>query len=270
LNRTYSVVIPAYDAENTIEACLASVAAQTHAPLQALVVDDNSRDGTAMAVQRCGIFMRNAGIELRYFRLNQNSGPSRARNLGIDEATGRYVAFLDADDIWAPEKLAVIDRYMGNDAAGLLCHSYTDAAAFGPCVGETGYRAASLSKYRMLIRNPAQTSCAVIRRDVAPAFDENMRYCEDHDLWMRIAELFPVIRIVGPALTRLGRPQLSAGGLSGRTTCMRLGELCVYYNFCRRSWPHRFWLLPGLVSFSLVKHVYSFCRRRLQFSRASR
>jgi hypothetical protein len=116
----------------------------------------------------------------------------------------------------------------------------------------------------MLVRNPAQTSCTVISNQHAEAFDETMRYCEDHDLWMRMAEHASVFRLIGFPLTRLGRPQLSAGGLSENTMQMRMGELRVYYNFCRRAWVHRVWLLPFLVGFSLVKHVYSWLRRKMR------
>jgi len=118
-----------------------------------------------------------------------------------------------------------------------------------------------LSIYRMLLRNPAQTSCAVVRRQAELAFDEAMRHCEDYDLWMRIAEHAPVLQLQGSPLTRLNRPQLSAGGLSSNTLYMRAGEMRVYFNFCRRAWLWRAWLLPGLLVFSLLKHAYSWLRR---------
>jgi hypothetical protein len=113
----------------------------------------------------------------------------------------------------------------------------------------------------MLLRNRAQTSCTVIRNQPGWAFDETMRHCEDYDLWMRIAEHSRVLRLVGNPLTCLGRPQLSAGGLSGNTVRMRVGELRVYFNFCRRAWLYRAWLLPGLLAYSILKHVYSWLRR---------
>jgi teichuronic acid biosynthesis glycosyltransferase TuaG len=258
----YSVVIPAYNAEMTIEACLASVRAQTLAPFQVLVIDDNSSDGTESAVRRCESLFAMASIRLEYFRLTRNAGPSAARNKGIREARGSFIAFLDADDIWASDKLAIVDEFTRGSDAGLVCHDYTEAA--GLCAGTSAvpYKAQALSLYRMLLRNPAQTSCAVVRKHPALAFDEAMRHCEDYDLWIRIAERSPVLRVVGKPLARLGRPQLSAGGLSSNTLRMRAGEARVYVNFCRRSWLHRAWFLPGLIAFSLLKHAYSWLRRR--------
>lgn len=261
MSETYSVVIPAYNAEKTIEACLASVVAQTTAPLEVLVVDDHSRDGTQAAVQRCEGQFAAAGIRLEYIRLAQNSGPSIARNKGIRMAKGSYIAFLDADDTWHKDKLAIVDRFASSSSAVLVYHAYTEEPAFDASTSAAGYQAKFLSIYQMLIRNLATTSCVIVRKQHALAFDETMRYCEDYELWMRIAERASVLRLVGPPLTRLGRPQLTAGGLSGNTARMRVGEARVYFNFCRRAWLTRAWLLPGLLIFSLLKHVYSRIRR---------
>jgi len=246
MSEAYSVVIPAYNSEKTIQACLRSVAAQTLAPLQVLVIDDASGDGTEAAVRRCEGEFAAAGIELQYFRLARNAGPSAARNKGIREAAGNYIAFLDADDTWSSNKLAIVDRFVGTTSAGLVCHDHADHRAEdmrqSDDVQTERYRTQPLSLPGMLLRNPAQTSCAVARKQPALIFDETMRHCEDYDLWMRIAE-------------RCG------GGLSGNTLQMRIGEMRVYYKFCRRAWPYRVWLLPGLFVFSVLKHVYSGLRR---------
>jgi teichuronic acid biosynthesis glycosyltransferase TuaG len=261
VSETYSVVIPAYNAEGTIEACLKSVIAQTLAPLEVLVVDDNSSDGTEATVRRCERQLAEAGIGLEYARLTRNSGPSVARNKGIREAKGSYIAFLDADDTWTRDKLAVVDRFANGSNAGLVFHAYTVDP--GLCAGTSvvGYEAEYLSIYGLLLRNPAQTSCTVARKQPALTFDETMRHSEDYDLWMRIAEHSPVLRLVGNPMACLSRPQLSAGGLSSNTLRMRVGELRVYFNFCRRAWLYRAWLLPGLLVFSLLKHAYSWLRR---------
>jgi glycosyltransferase involved in cell wall biosynthesis len=264
VKKAFSVVIPAFNAEQTIETCLASVLAQTLAPLQVLVIDDASRDGTEKAVRRCETAFAANGIRFQYFRLAKNAGPSAARNKGISEAQGSHIAFLDADDTWTPNKLAVIDEFAGDSEVGLICHDYTEGR--GDCTSsyETHHEASPLSIYGMLLRNPAQTSCAVVRNQARLSFDEAMRHCEDYDLWMRIAEHSLVLRLSGDPLARLGRPQLSAGGLSSDTLRMRAGELRVYINFCRRHVLVRVWLLPWLVVFSLAKHAYSWFLRLLR------
>ena len=260
MTETYSVVIPAYNAETTLEACLASVIAQTLPPLEVLVVDDGSADSTEAVARRCESMFAVAGIGFKYFRQVRNAGPSTARNKGMREAGGSLIAFLDADDTWSSDKLAVVDQFARGSGAGLVCHEYS----IGLCANSSAvsYKAQPLSLRGMLLRNPAQTSCAVVRRAPTLVFDEGMRHCEDYDLWLRIGEHFPVLQIVGKPLARLGRPQLSAGGLSSNTLRMRAGELRVYVNYCRRNWLFRAWLLPGLVMLSLVKHAYSWLRRQ--------
>ena len=251
------MVIPAFNAEKTIKACLASVIEQTHAPLEVFVIDDFSNDATEEAVRLCEGQFAAAEIRLVYFRLAQNAGPSVARNKGISMAQGSFIAFLDADDLWHTYKLAIIDRFANSSNAGLIYHSYTEKTEFYAETNNAGYDAKFLPIYQMLLRNPAATPCTVVRKQHALKFDQSMRYCEDYDLWLRIAECAPVLRIIGPPLTRLGRPPLTPGGLSGHILKMRIGEARVYYNFCRRSLLTRVWILPGLLILSLLKHLYS-------------
>jgi len=257
---TYSVVIPAYNAERTLGSCLASVAAQTLAPLEVLVVDDRSEDGTAGVVCDWQARFAAAGIDCKYLAQPVNLGPSAARNRGMREASGVFVAFLDADDTWMEDKLATVDAFAKQSNADLLCHAYTEIAL--PQADTHGsHRLRSLKLWQLLLKNPAQTSCAVMHRLPLRTFDETMRHCEDHDLWLQIAESSPVLQLLGRPLTRLGRPQLSAGGLSGSRWRMRVGEMRSYCKFCSRAWLRRGWLLPMLLAFSLTKHLLQEIRR---------
>jgi len=95
---TISVVIPCYNGENFIRETIESVLNQTHLPLEILVVDDGSTDHSAQIAE-------SFGSPVRVIR-QVNQGESVARNRGLDEAQGNWVAFLDADDLWMPEKLA--------------------------------------------------------------------------------------------------------------------------------------------------------------------
>ena len=256
---SYSVVIPAFDAALTLADCLGSVATQSLLPKQVLVVDDCSRDSTQMEAERCRAMFAQKGIAFDYMRMSRNGGPSRARNAGMRMATEDLVAFIDADDVWAQRKLEIVDGFFATTDAALICHSYTEAPAFH--TGQGNYQASPLSVFGLVLRNPASTSCAVIRRSTALEFDEHMRYCEDYDLWMRVAERHLALRLVGPPLTRLGRPQHSAGGLSSNTRGMRAGEMRVYFKLCSRAWLARGWMLPGLMVLSALKHAYSWARR---------
>ena len=95
-----SIIIPAHNAASVLEATLRSVQTQTWIGFEALVIDDGSADATATVAQRF------AERDARFRLLSQpNAGVSRARNAGLDRARGELIAFLDADDVWLPEKL---------------------------------------------------------------------------------------------------------------------------------------------------------------------
>ena len=95
-----SVIIPLYNKVDHIEDTLRSVLAQTYKDYEIVVVDDGSIDGSTELVENLGI------DNLRLIRQN-NAGVSAARNSGIEEARGEFVALLDADDLWKPDYLAV-------------------------------------------------------------------------------------------------------------------------------------------------------------------
>jgi len=108
-----SVVIPVWNGERFLRQCLDSVLAQEHRPLEIIVVDDGSTDGSA----RIAAGYASAVRVLR----QENRGPAAARNAGLDAATGEYIAFNDCDDLWQPGKLARQLEVMTRNAEVDLC-----------------------------------------------------------------------------------------------------------------------------------------------------
>lgn len=96
-----SVVIPVYNVEKFIENTIRSVLAQTYRNIEILLIDDCSPDNSAKIIKN----MAADNPEIRYYKLKKNSGAAVARNKGIELAQGQYIAFLDSDDMWKPEKL---------------------------------------------------------------------------------------------------------------------------------------------------------------------
>lgn len=137
-----SVVMPAYNAAATLRASMDSVLAQTHADVELLVIDDCSKDATWALIQDA------AARETRVvpIKLPQNGGVAAARNAGIEAATGTHIAFLDSDDRWLPDKLALQLAHMRQTGAQI---SYTAYRRFD----ESG-RALSI------VRPPAQVGYA--------------------------------------------------------------------------------------------------------------
>lgn len=253
----FSVVVPCFNALRTLRRALESCFRQTERAVEILVIDDASRDGTQALLAELSA-MAPADMPVRAFSMPVNGGPSKARNFGWDRAAGRYVAFLDADDCWDADRLERLREQLERMPEVLLLgHPHRQ-------LGEARNESMSvvvrpLSVAQLLMRNIAQTSCIVVARTVPLRFDTAMRFTEDHDLWLRIARLGPVVRLEGLAVTQLGRPQMSAGGLSGRRWDMRRGELQMYIKAARadvRLLP----LLPGLLGFSLCKHLWSSLR----------
>lgn len=253
----FSVVVPCFNAEGTLRRALESCFRQTERSVEILVIDDASRDGTQALLADLSA-MAPADMPLRAFSMPVNGGPSKARNFGWDRALGRYVAFLDADDCWDADRLTLLREQLERMPDVLLLghpHRQLGEARTEPMPVVVR----PLSVAQLLMRNIAQTSCVVVARTVPLRFDTAMRFTEDHDLWLRVARLGRVVRIEGLAATQLGRPQMSAGGLSGRRWDMRRGELQMYVKAARddlRLMP----FLPGLLAFSLCKHLWSSLR----------
>ncbi len=185
-----SVVIPAFNAAKTIRSAVRSTLSQTVPVLEVIVVDDGSTDATAEVV---------SGIDDSRVQLvsQANGGPSAARNAGIAEARGEWVAFLDSDDLWLP-------RYVETATAALAAapnpgFAYTDAYVFDAGRGQVKQgsamdaldpppadRASFLAA--LLRRNFVFTSATVPARVLSAVggYDESLPLSEEYDLWLRI------------------------------------------------------------------------------------
>ena len=116
-----SIVMPAYNCEDFIGIALDSVINQTYQNWEVIVVDDCSTDNTAKLVQE---YVKKDN-RIKYHKLDRNSGAAVARNKAVDLANGKYMAFLDSDDVWFPEKLTKQIGYMKENAYTFTCTSYT-------------------------------------------------------------------------------------------------------------------------------------------------
>ena len=178
-----SVIMPAYQAVKYIGQAIASVQGQNcKEAWELIIIDDCSTDGTAEAVGR---FRDDARI--RYVKKKKNAGVAAARNLGIRLARGKYVAFLDADDWWEPDKLRLQIKCMKRTGAVLCC---TARELVRPDGTQTG-RVISVPKritYPMMMRtNLIPCGSAVVLREAAGEFGFVCdRYHEDYILWLRI------------------------------------------------------------------------------------
>ena len=118
-----SIIVPVYNAANYIEETIKTVVNQTYQDWELLLVDDCSRDGSAEVIQAAINRYEQEGIAKGRIRLilkQQNEGAAKARNTGITEACGRYIAFLDSDDLWHPDKLLKELTFMQQNEAAFV------------------------------------------------------------------------------------------------------------------------------------------------------
>lgn len=182
-----TVVIPTYNRRHLIEEALDSVFAQTFTDYEVVLVDDGSTDGTEALVKK------KYGTRLRYVR-QENQGISGARNTGIANASGKYVAFLDSDDKWLPEKLARQVAFMeAHPETGLLSTKLARYELGGDKEKVEICPVDFPRNFQDLLtgKNNVPTTTTLVRRECfekAGLFDRELPVAEDWDLWLRIAE----------------------------------------------------------------------------------
>jgi len=181
-----SVVIPAYDSSATLALAVASARAQTLRPAEIIVVDDASRDGTWEVIERL------SGPDLKPIRCAENRGGAAARNRGIEAATSDFVAFLDADDVWVPEKLELELRALDGKGPDAFCFSaVTQTNEYGerwtlprrgPKPGE------KLADFILKHGHVVQTSTLLVPRPLCERskFSERLRRFQDLDFVLKL------------------------------------------------------------------------------------
>jgi glycosyltransferase involved in cell wall biosynthesis len=204
-----SVIIPTYNRGWIIKEAIDSVLAQDYAEFELIVVDDGSTDHTADVLDS----YRNVIKVLS----QKNKGVSAARNRGIAEASGKFIAFLDSDDLWLSQKLSAQIEFFTQTPDALICQTEEVWIRNGLIVNPKKRH----KKPSGMIFEPSLALCLVspsavmIRRsllEIVGNFDETLPACEDYDLWLRISCRFPVYRIDTPLIIKRGghEDQLSA------------------------------------------------------------
>ena len=259
-----TVVIPAYNSAETIVEALDSVVGQDLTTeytehTEIIVVDDCSTDDTCEVVKKWGREFEQEvtegaekNLKLRLIEFKENGGPARARNVGIQAAKGDWIAFLDADDAWLPDRLAVQMRVLEeNPDAVMICggtivlttESTEDTERKG---GLTDSHSPSVNSVCSVVEklhiplasrelkliefvdlNPVSTSTVLVRKDVLEevgGFDEQFRGPEDLDLWIRIAKVGKILQVRRP----LSRYREVAGSLSNEVSSFLPQVIAVY------------------------------------------
>jgi len=244
-NATVSVVIPCFNSAATIERALRSVEHQTTKPNEVLVVDDASSDNTVSVIEQ---YARTSSLNILVIKQSVNGGPSVARNAAWNVATGEFIAFLDADDQWHPQKLeAQLKAMLANPTCVMSFHDHLfesfehfETLPFAPITSQ-----ATLRNY--LLRNRSATPTVMMRTAVTERFSSTKRYAEDYLLWMTIIASHGNALHIHATLAHCSNPGYGGSGQSGRLGKMERSELSGFVSL----WRTGALSLPTLVAVSI-------------------
>jgi teichuronic acid biosynthesis glycosyltransferase TuaG len=189
-----SIIMPAYNAEQWISEAIQSVINQTFSEWELIIVNDNSNDKTAKIAAEFAL----KDLRVKVFNLVENNGVSFARNFGIQNAHGEFIAFLDADDLWHSDKLKIQLSFHENNSECEVSHTnFINFNEYGKIRTpfKFFFRQFIKKKGNLLVHllyfNSIATLTVVMKKKIfldVNGFDCNLSNLEDQDLWLRISE----------------------------------------------------------------------------------
>ena len=184
-----SVIIPTFNRAAFLESAIESVLNQTYNDFEIIIVDDNSSDNTYEVVASF------KDVRIKYIRHRENKGVSAARNTAIRVCKGKYIAFLDDDDEWVPEKLQKQVELQDKSSSN-ICGVYSDRVIIDRLSNKIISKGLQSNKVRgnllsqLVMHNQINTCTVLLRKrclDDVGLFDETISYMEDRDLWIRLS-----------------------------------------------------------------------------------
>lgn len=253
-SESVSVVIPAYNSAKTLERAVNSVLTQTLLPNEIIIVDDCSTDFTEDVVKS----IISPNIEIIFIKNEKNMGPSHSRNRGIAKAKSKWIAFLDADDFWHPSKIQ-FQMSLANELQLSFvgaCFKISDGNDLEPFVVDLNHKILTIRDF--YFANPFSTPSVLVKKSADLYFDENMKFSEDYDLWLKLMKKYEQAGLIKLPLVILGKPAYGSSGLSGQLWNMEKGELRVLSkidNYIIRMFS---------ISFSLIKYFRRIAKLKMR------
>jgi glycosyltransferase involved in cell wall biosynthesis len=233
----FSIVVPTYGRPEYLGECLSSILQQTVEDFEVIVVDDASPEPVELPEE---------DARVRLLRRDANGGPAAARNTGMAEATGTYLAFCDDDDLFAPQRLQLAVEGLERAPVACCFNRYLDMPAGRPVAVEGNVADTILDDMAPHLGRTA------LRRELAPPFDERFDAAEDIEWWLRLAQTEGVtvttVRRIG-YLVRRHEGERTRTGLASRVRSreLLLREHADYFDTHRRARAFA-WKRIGLMS----------------------
>ncbi|MGX1022918.1 glycosyltransferase family 2 protein [Psychroflexus sp. MBR-150] len=220
-----SIITASYNAEKYIEQTVKSVQAQTYQNWEMLITDDCSTDNTCQIVQN----LADKDSRIKLFKLKQNAGPAVARNNSIKEAKGRFIAFLDADDLWLPEKLRIQLSQMIKHKVSVSFTSYLQIDENGKEIGKKIVALKNLTYKKLLKNNYIGNLTGIYDCDrLGKIYNPLIRKRQDWCLW-----LYALKKSTKPALgiqKPLAKYRISLNSISSNKLNLIKYNFLVYYQ----------------------------------------
>ena len=256
-----SIITPAYNSGRFIDQTISSARNQTWTDWEMIIVDDGSSDDTAQRAKRATV----ADSRIRFLQAPSNGGVARARNIALREARGRYIAFLDSDDLWEPEKLDRQITFMRRYEVGVSFSAYSLIDEQGVALGRVGCSRQTISYRDMLNGHRVGCLTVVVDRDIVGAFEFPLfKGASDFAGWLSILRAGHVAHAIPDdlAVYRVVSASLSRNKLrhARRVWDVYRGESI---NAARRVWAYSQYSVRGV-----LRHITSgaYRRRRLPAS----
>lgn len=255
-----SVIIPCYRCADTIQRAVDSVMAQTLPPEEIILVDDFSNDAgeTLSTLERLRQLYQKKNLKI--LRLDKNRGPGSARNAGWEVAVQPYIAFLDADDAWHPNKLEVQYQWMAAHPDIVLSGHPSVKIAVGAVMPDLLEELAAhrVNRGCLLISNRFPTRSVMLKREIPHRFIPDKRYAEDYMLWLTIVFGGQPAWFLNKPIAYSFKDEFGDGGLTGNLWKTQQGVIDTYQRLFIAGFIS-FLALILISSFSFLKFFRRWC-----------
>lgn len=246
-----SVVIPCFNCEKTITRSIKSIVNQSVLPTEVILIDDCSTDNT---INLINAFSGGFGFEFKILKHATNMGAAAARNTGLDNSNCIYIAFLDADDTWAKNKLELQFEFMVNNPSVALCGHGLEVWSSRSNDSNIELISVKQITLRLLMFHNYFNTPTVMLRKTNARFPAAQRYAEDAAFWLNLASNNEHLVYLSATLAYVHKPLFGVAGLSSSLFNMELFEI---KNFLRLFSLQKisFFLFLAATCYSLIKYI---------------